>query len=189
MKLASTRVFPLVLMLALALLSFWLERTARDTSEPSSPNRHDADYSVERFTITDYGVDGAPVSTLSAVKMVHYPGDDTTVLAAPQLVQTRPARPRLVLSADRGTLSRDGADVYLNDNVLLVREPTDQVSEARMRTSYLHLDRARQLATSDREVQVEEPGRTLAGRGMEYDNAARRLTLLSQVRGNFEARP
>lgn len=189
MRLASTRVFPLVLMLALALLSFWLERTARDAPVPSAPNRHDADYSAERFTITDYGDDGTPESTLSAVKMVHYPGDDTTVLAAPQLVQTRPAQPRLVLSADRGTLSRDGAEVFLHDNVLLVREPLESIPEARMRTSFLHLDRVRGMARSDREVSIEEPGRTLVGRGMEYDNAARRLTLLAQVRGRFEVAP
>lgn len=189
MRLASTRVFPLVLMLALALLSFWLERTARDAPAPSAANRRDADYSAERFTITDYGSDGSPVSTLSAVKMVHYPEGDATVLAAPHLVQTRPAQPRLVLSADRGTLSRDGAELFLHDNVLLVREPLEQIPEARMRTSFLHLDRLREVVRSDREVSIEERGRTLVAHGMEYDNAARRLTLLAQVRGSFEVQP
>jgi lipopolysaccharide export system protein LptC len=187
-KLGATRVFPLVLMLALALLSFWLERTTRVTPTTSAPNRHDADYSVEHFTITDYGQDGSPESTLSAVRMVHYPDDDTTVLAAPQLVQTHTGQPRLSLSADRGTLSRDAVDIYLNDNVLLVRAALADVPEARMRTSYLHLQRVRGVATTDREVQIEEPGRTLAGRGMEYDNVAHRLTLLSEVRGRIEAK-
>jgi lipopolysaccharide export system protein LptC len=186
MRLGSTRLFPLVLMLALALLSFWLERAARQGPAPASPDRHDADYSVERFTITDFGSDGTPESALSAVKMVHYPHDDSTVLAAPHLVQTRPAQPRLVLSADRGTLSRDGADLFLNDNVLLVRAPDEGLPETRMRTSYLHLVRARALARTDREVRIEEGGRTLVGRGMEYDNEARRLSLRSQVRGSFE---
>jgi lipopolysaccharide export system protein LptC len=35
-------------------------------------------------------------------------------------------------------------------------------------------------------VRIEEGGRTLVGRGMEYDNEARRLSLRSQVRGSFE---
>ena len=189
MKLSSTRVFPLVLMLALALLSFWLERTTRQAPTASAPNRQDADYSVEHFTITDYGRDGTPESTLSAVRMVHYPSDDTTVLAAPQLVQTRTGQPRLTLSADRGTLSRDAEDIYLNDNVLLVRDARADVPEARMRTSYLHVQRARGIATTDREVQIEEPGRMLAGRGMDYDNASHQLTLRSDVRGRIEAKP
>ena len=188
MRLGSTRAFPLVLVLALALLSFWLERTAREAPVQSAPNRHDADFSAERFTITDYGRDGTPRSTLSALKMVHYPDDDSTVLAAPHLVQTRPGEPRLVLSAERGTLSRDGEEVFLNDNVLLVREPADGAPEARVRTSYLHVLPARGLARTDREVRVEERGRTLVGRGMEYDNEARRLLLQSQVRGSFEVK-
>jgi len=188
MKLASTRVFPLVLLTALALLSLWLERTAREAPAQATPNRHDADYSVERFSITDYGRDGTPKSTLSAVRMVHYPDDDSTVLAAPRLVQTRPGEPRLVLSADRGTLSRDGEEVFLNDNVLLVREPGEGVPETRMLTSYLHVLPGRGLARTDREVRIEEPGRTLVGRGMEYDNGARRLVLESQVRGSFEVK-
>ncbi|HEX5093486.1 MAG TPA: LPS export ABC transporter periplasmic protein LptC [Burkholderiales bacterium] len=188
MRLGSTRIFPLVLMLALALLSFWLDRTTREAPGPVAPNRHNADYSAEHFTITDYGRDGSPESTLSAIRMVHYPEDDTTVLAAPRLVRTRAGQPRLVLSADRGTLSRDAEDIYLNDNVLLVREAAGEVPEARMRTSYLHLQRTRGVATTDREVQIEEPGRMLAGRGMDYDNVARRLTLLSEVRGQIEAK-
>jgi lipopolysaccharide export system protein LptC len=188
MKLASTRVFPLVLMLALALLSFWLERTAREAPVLSTPNRHDPDYSAERFTIIDYGRDGTPVSTLSAVKMEHYPDDDSTVLAAPRLVQTRPGEPRFDLSAERGTLSRDGEEVFLNDNVVLVREPGEGLPETRMRTSYLHVVPSRALARTDREVRVEERGRTLVGRGMEYDNRARQLLLQSQVRGSFEVK-
>ncbi|MGH8721571.1 MAG: LPS export ABC transporter periplasmic protein LptC, partial [Burkholderiales bacterium] len=78
MRLSATRLFPLVLMLALALLSFWLERAARQEPAPSVLERHDPDYSVEQFTITDFSRAGAPESTLSAAKMVHYPDDDTT---------------------------------------------------------------------------------------------------------------
>jgi len=189
MRLSSARLFPLVLMLALALLSFWLERTARQAPATAAPHRHDPDYSVEQFSITDFGTDGTPRSTLSAVKMVHYPDDDTTVLAAPRLVQTRPAQPRLTLSADRGTLSRDGKDVFLNDNVLLVREPAESTPATRMSTSYLHMVPELATASTDREVRVEEPGRVLVGRGMHYDNQARRLILLSEVRGRFEVKP
>jgi LPS export ABC transporter protein LptC len=57
-----------------------------------------------------------------------------------------------------------------------------------MRTSYLHVVPSRALARTDREVRVEERGRTLVGRGMEYDNRARQLLLQSQVRGSFEVK-
>jgi lipopolysaccharide export system protein LptC len=188
-KLSSTRLLPLLLMVTLALLSFWLERTARESPAAGEQRPHDPDYTVEHFTISDFGRDGAPLSTLSAVKMVHYPDDDSTELAAPRLVHQRPAEPRLVVSADRGTLSRDAAEISLNDNVQLLREAGHGLPEARVRTSYLHLERERALARTDREVRVDEPGRTLVGRGMEYDNQARQLELQSQVRGSFGVKP
>jgi lipopolysaccharide export system protein LptC len=186
MRLSATRLFPLVLMLALALLSFWLERTAREAPAPASQQRHDPDYSVEQFIITDFSRAGAPASTLSAAKMVHYPDDDTTALVAPRLVQSRPEQPRLVLSADRGMLSRDGEEVFLHDNVVLLREALAESAATRMQTSFLHVVRDRSLVRTDREVTISERGRTLVGLGMEYDNAARRLQLQAQVRGVFE---
>jgi lipopolysaccharide export system protein LptC len=187
-RLSTTRLFPLVLMLVLALLSFWLERTSREAPAPAAQRRHDPDYSAEQFTITDFSRAGASESTLSANKMVHFPDDDSTVLVAPRLVQTRPALPRLDLSADRGTLSQDGAELFLYDNVLAVREAAGATPEARIQTSFLHVVRAKSIVRTDREVQVSERGRTLVGRGMEYDNVARQLTLHAQVRGSFEAK-
>lgn len=187
MRLSATRLFPLVLMLALALLSFWLERTARKAPAAQGQQRHDPDYSVEQFTITDFSRAGAPESTLSALKMVHFADDETTALVAPRLVQEKPQQPRLVLSADRGTLSRDGAEVFLYDNVVLLREAAAESGAARMQTSFLHVVRDRSLVRSDREVRISERGRTLVGLGMEYDNVSRQLTLQAQVRGSFEA--
>lgn len=189
MRLSTTRLFPLVLMLALALLSFWLERTAREEPALSAQLRHDPDYSVEQFSITDFSRAGAPVSMLSAAKMVHYPDDDTTALVAPRLVQSKAEQPRLVLSADRGMLSPDGAEVFLHDNVVLLREALAETGDSRVQSSFLHVMRARSLVRTDREVRISERGRSLVGLGMEYDNESRQLTLHAQVRGSFEAEP
>lgn len=186
MKLSATRLFPLLLMLALALLTFWLERAVREEDKHPSLRRHDPDYVVHKFTVTTYHRDGAPQSTLDAAKMVHYPDDDSTELLAPRVVQTKPSEPRMTLSADRGALSQDGEEVFLYGNVLLVREALADRPETRMTTSFLHVVRERSLVRTDREVSIAEEGRVLSGRGMEYDNEARRLSLRSQVRGRFD---
>ena len=54
--------------------------------------------------------------------MVHFPDDDSTALVAPRWCRRVPAEPRMTLSADRGTLSHDGEEMFLYDNVLLVRD-------------------------------------------------------------------
>ena len=104
MKLTTTRVLPLALMFSLAMLTFWLERAVRDEEPRSATRRHDPDYMINNFTTTSYNREGATESVLSAAQMLHYPDDDSTELLRPHVVQTRPSKPRLTVSAERGAL-------------------------------------------------------------------------------------
>lgn len=179
--------FPLVLMLALAGLTFWLERTVRE-EEGAHPSlrRHDPDYAVDNLAHTRFNVQGVVESTLAAAKMIHYPDDDSTDLVAPRMVQTKPNEPRVTLTADRGTLSQDGDEVFLYGNVLVVREAGPERAETRMRTSFMHVVQARSVFRTDRDVVITEEDRLLSGRGMEYHNDTKELFLRERVRGKFE---
>jgi lipopolysaccharide export system protein LptC len=185
MRIPTTRIFPLALMCALALLTFYLERTVREEDSHPSMRRHDPDYLITNFSATTYGKSGAPESTLFAAKMIHYPDDDSTELIAPRMVQTKKADERLTVSAERGALSRDGEEIFLYDNVRLVREAAGEQPEARLTTSFLHVVQDRNLALTDREVLIEEDNRSLAGRGMEYNFESGQLLLREEVRGKF----
>jgi lipopolysaccharide export system protein LptC len=175
----TTRLFPLLLMLSLALLTFWLERTVHDDPTKPPTRRHDPDYIVEKFTTTIYNRDGVAESTLSAERMLHYPDDDTTELHAPRVVQTKPREPRITLSAARGQLSRDGDEIFLYG----------ERSAARMTTSFLHVVRDRSLVRTNRPVEIVEEGRSLSGRGMEYDNQSGSFTLHADVQGRYLSKP
>jgi lipopolysaccharide export system protein LptC len=171
-------------MFSLALLTFYLERTVRDDAPTNGLRRHDPDYLVSNFTTTTYR-EGAAESILSAAKMIHYPDDDTTELTAPRVVQSKPKEPRITVSADRGLLSRSGEEVFLYDNVQLVREALEGAPEARMTTSFLHVVRDRSLARTDRDVLIVEDQRSLQGRGMDYNYDSGQLTLHANVRGQL----
>jgi lipopolysaccharide export system protein LptC len=184
-RLSTTRLFPLALMFSLALLTFYLERAVRDDDSHPATRRHDPDYLVANFTTTTYNKDGAAESILSAAKMVHYPDDDSTELTAPRVVQSKPREPRLTVQAERGTLSRSGEEIFLYDNVELVREADGEKPEARMTTSFLHVVRDRSIARTDRDVLIVEAERSLEGRGMEYNFDSGLLLLHADVRGRF----
>ena len=187
MRASSTRLFPLVLMLALAALTFWLEQTVRqEEGQHPALRRHDPDYVVDNLAHTRYNAQGAVESTLSARKMVHYPDDDSTDLVAPRVVQTKPEQPGVKVRAERGALSREGDEIFLYDNVVLTREADGRSPQARMTTSFLHMLRDRSLVRTDRAVKFEEPGRTLTGRGMEYHTDTRELSLAADVKGVME---
>jgi lipopolysaccharide export system protein LptC len=184
-RFSTTRIFPLALMLALALLTFYLERTVRDDESPPALRRHDPDYIVTNFTTTTYTGEGAVETVMSAERMVHYPDDDTTELFAPRVVYAKPQQPRFSVRAERGELSRDGDEIFLYGDVLLVRDAAANRPEARMTTEFLHVLRDRSLVRTDRLVKIVEGGRSLEGRGMEYNNASRELVLRADVIARF----
>src|SRR5262245_48560224 len=82
---STTRLFPLALMLTLALLTFWLDRAVRDDGAHPSLRRHDPDYIIDKFTSTTYARNGAPETILSADKMLHYPDDNSIALLSPRV--------------------------------------------------------------------------------------------------------
>jgi lipopolysaccharide export system protein LptC len=188
-RFSTTRLFPLGLMLALALLTFYLERTVREDDSPPALRRHDPDYLVTNFTTTTYNRDGAVETVMSAERMVHYPDDDTTELFAPRVMQAKPNQPRFSVRAERGQLSRDGDEIFLYGDVLLVRDAAADRPEARMTTDFLHILRDRSLVRTDRDVKIVEGSRSLSGRGMEYNNESRELVLRSDVHARFDTNP
>jgi len=186
-KFSTTRLFPLGLMLALALLTFYLERAVREDETPTAARRHDPDYYVVNFTTTTYNAEGAAETRMSAERMVHYPDDDTTELHEPRVLQSKPNEPRYSVRAERGQLSRDGDEVFLIGNVVLVREASEHGPEAHMTTEFLHILRDRSLVRTDKEVKIVEGSRSLQGRGMEYNNLSRELVLRHDVVARFNS--
>jgi lipopolysaccharide export system protein LptC len=186
LNLSATRLFPLLLMLALAGLTLWLELMVREDERLlPSPRRHDPDYIVDRLMHTRFNAQGVAESMLAAEKMLHYPDDDSTDLVAPRLVQTKANQPRVTVTADRATLSHDGEELFLYDNVLVVREAGAGQPEARMRTSFLQVARAQSVLRTDRDVVITEVDRVLSGRGMEYNNDSGQFHLRERVRGRY----
>lgn len=185
MNASLARLMPLMFVLALALISLWLERAVnREISHPST-HRHDPDYVVSRFTLTSFDARGHTESSVSAERMSHFPDSDTTEILGPRVVRSSGNRPAITVSAKRGVMSRDGLDIFLYDDVLLVRAAGDGYPQGTIETTYLYFNRTRSFASTDREIRFHQAGRTLSGRGMEYDGIVHRFVLKSDVRGSF----
>jgi lipopolysaccharide export system protein LptC len=189
MTTSSTRLFPLLIALLLAVLSYALERAVRDAPLAPEPRRHDPDYVVEHFVLTAYALDGSVEARASADKMLHYPDSGTTDIIALRAVLSKPGEPRYTGRAARGAIADDGEELFLYDNVVVVREADATRPEARLETQFLHVVGGRALARSDREVVLRDGGRELIGRGMEFHHESKRFFLRERVRGRFEAQP
>ncbi|MCJ7837985.1 MAG: LPS export ABC transporter periplasmic protein LptC [Burkholderiales bacterium] len=183
----ASNLFPLLLLLALAAGTLWLERAVQAPERDLSGKlRHDPDFIAEEFGVTKMSVTGKPEYSLSAARMLHYPDDESTDIVEPHLVQRHDDDPRIVVRAERGKVSRNGEEASFYGNVEVVREAGRGRSELRMRTEYLQIVPDQDIARTDKPVIITEGRSRLAGVGMELNNKTRQFKLLSQVRGTYD---
>lgn len=184
----TSTLFPLLLILALAAASLWLERAVQAPErDRSGKSRHDPDFIAENFGIIKMDAAGKPEYTLSAERMLHYPDDESTNIVAPRLIQRHVNAPPITIRAERGLVSRNGDEASFSGNVVVVREAGKGQSELRVQTEYLQVLPDRNLARTDKAVIITEGRSRLAGIGMELNSKTRQFDLRSQVRGTFNA--
>ena len=169
----ASSLFPLLLILALAAASLWLEHAVQAPErDKSGKTRHDPDFIAEDFGITKMDAAGKPEYILSAERMQHYPDDESTSVVAPRLVQRSDNANPVVIRADRGLILKKGGRGQ---------------SELRVQTEYLQVVPDRDLARTDKPVIITEGRSRLTGVGMEFNNKTRQFELQSHVRGTFDA--
>ena len=178
--------FPLLLLAALAALTFWLDRIVQPApvARPATA-RHDPDYIVESLSAMRMAPDGSIKHTLTARRMLHYPDDDSTRLETPRLVTHATRRAPVTITARQALLSSEGEDIYFHDDVRVTRAPFADKSELVVRTSYLHVIPDASVARTDRAVTITDANTTVHAVGLELNSETRVLKLLSSVRGTY----
>jgi lipopolysaccharide export system protein LptC len=187
MKARASTLFPLGLAMALAAITFWLERTVQMAAPaPRDMARNDPDSIATNVNTLILDEHGRLEATLGAAEMVHFPADDSTKLTEPRLVQLRDQQPPLRVRADRGTVSRDAEEVRFYGNVVVTRDATAERPALRAETAFLQVFPNQRLARTPERVVIVEGRSRLAGTGMVAEGRTDRITLESDVSGTFE---
>ena len=175
---------PLLLLLAAI---YWLNQQVQPLPPRTGISKpHNPDLIVSRFSATTLSEQGVPRFLMAAQKMIHYPDDDSTHLEEPQLTSFFPGRPTVYSSAKRGEVSSKGDEVFLYDEVMLVRAASATQSEMTFTTAYLHVVPDRELADTDRPVTMIDAYNVVHAVGLQLDNRARVIKLLAQVTSQHE---
>jgi lipopolysaccharide export system protein LptC len=185
MTLAS-RVRPwLTLLPLLGLLgaTYWLNQQAQpEPVKPDNSKLHEPDAIMENFSATNLNEQGAPSFFMAAKKLLHYPDDDSTTLDAPRITMLSEGQPAIHATAKFGTVSSKGDEIFLHDDVNVLREASARQDQLNLKTEYLHIIPDRHLANTDRAVTIVDAHNVIHAVGMEMDSKTRILKLLSQVR-------
>ena len=185
---SSTIVFPLALLSILALLTFWINHVV----QPSKPkldgsSRHDADYIMSNFVTTQTDINGDLRYKLAAVKMTHFPDDDTTNLQRPRYTQFAIGKAYTQAEGLRGYVASDGEEVQLVDNVKITRQAFAEKGEMTVETEYLYIRPNDGLASTKSPVVIRQAPKTVIyATGMIFEKKTRTVTLLHKVRAHYE---
>ena len=186
---AWSALLPLLLLLAAA---YWLNLQVQPLpAKIDNNNRHDPDFIISNFSATTLNEQGTPRFMIAAKKMLHYPDDDSTHLESPQLTSFLPDSPAMYVSAKNGSISGKGDEVFLRDEVKIVRAASAQSSsrgqsELIFTTTYLRIIPELDLADTDQAVTLTDAHNRINAVGMRLDNKARVIKLLSQVNSEHD---
>jgi lipopolysaccharide export system protein LptC len=170
-----------------AALTFWLDSVVQPPPpKRDGSTRHDPDIIVENFSALQLGEDGQPRFALAAIRMTHYPDDETTLLERPHFTRFSSTTAPLHALSQRGTVSKDGEATDLYDNVQVIREAYDSKSEMVLRTSSLHIIPDKELAMTDKPVTIDDAHTHMTGVGLKLDSKTRQFKLLSRVKVRYE---
>jgi len=169
---------PLLVLGMLVGLTLWLNQLVQPpTVRADGSRRHDPDLIVERFNARKLGEDGSVLYTLAARKMVHYPDDNSALLESVTLEAFEPQQPKMTVTADHGRLEEGGDRIWIEGNVVVVRDADASTERARLTTDRMLVLPDEGKARTTSEVRLDSASTQAVAQGLELDNRARTLRL------------
>jgi lipopolysaccharide export system protein LptC len=177
---------PALLLAGLAALTYWLDQRVQPLGPVRDGSHNEPDFVVENFNAVRLSPEGQARYAVRARRMVHYPDDSSTLLDYPELTHFDPQKSPVTIRANQGHLSKNGQNAYFSGDVQVRRAPYGTNPEMALYTSYLHVIPEQERAKTDREVTLVSGNSRLKSVGLEFDNKARTLTLLANVKGSYD---
>jgi lipopolysaccharide export system protein LptC len=178
---------PLIPLLMLLAGTYWLNQQVQPIGPKSDDRkRHDVDYSVENLSSVTLDEHGKARYLMTTEKMWHYPDDDTTFLKFPHFVSLQQNRAPLITWSETGKISSHGDEVFLYNNVKVVRLADNEQDKLTFSTDYLHIIPDKDQADTDHPITLITAHDTVQGIGMKLDNKLLTAQLLSNVRATHE---
>ena len=176
---------PMAILLLLAALSFWIERSVQVTANGSQAAKTDPEGIMENFDALRTDPEGKPHYRLSAKRLKHYSGSKLTELELPRFVQLDAESGEVSAAARQATVSSDGNEVDLRDGVVVERAARPGQSAMTLRTAQLLVYPERDLLRAPGAVDIRDDTLVLRAGAMEYDARLRVIKLTGRVQARY----
>ena len=180
---AQVSFFPVVIGLLLAGMSYWLAIVSSPPDEDRSGQfRHDPDAVVGKFTVNTFNQQGIKKDSLTAQSAEHYPDDESTMLAKPNLVHANAgSMPPTTVKSDQAFLNSDQSEVELVGNVVGFRPAYNGRESVTFNTTQITVYTDEERAETKHRVKVYQGKDWMAGTGFDMDNVTQVYNFHSHV--------
>jgi len=169
---------PLAALALLVGLTLWLNQLVQPVgARGDASKRHDPDVMVQNFKARKLDEHGLVRYTLVARKMVHYPDDDSALLDTVTLEAFEPKQPKMTITADHGRLEQGGDRVWIEGNVVIVREADAKLAPARLTTDKMLVLPDEGIARSAGVVHMTSADGSATAASLELNNKTRTMQL------------
>jgi lipopolysaccharide export system protein LptC len=182
---------PLVFMGTLALLTYWLVRTAPPIAEPETKKAisHSPDYFLEGFSVKTFDATGRIKSEVSGEKARHFPDTQWLEIDSIRIRSFDESGRLTTATATRGLTNEDGSEVQLIGKAVVVREADTTGIKTTPRTEYrgefLHAFLNTEQVKSSKPVELLRGKDRFSADSLDFDNIEQRLVLQGRVRGTL----
>jgi lipopolysaccharide export system protein LptC len=174
---------PLLLMVALALVTWWLVKNSPRPLGDEAPaaQRSDPDYTMSGFTMERYDSQGRLKLRMDGTRMRHFPATDRIEIDEVR-IRSITADGRVTLAQARQAVANsDGSEVQLLGGAEVTSERSEG-SPLWMRGEFLHAFLVTERIRSHLPVQLRVGSAEMQVAGLEYDHPAGRLDLKGPMR-------
>lgn len=174
---------PLILLIFLALLTFWLDRITRPSEQGGGDDLYvNPDYIVDDISGIRMDHERGIQRKFTAERLFHYLDEEITQMEQVSFINIEPEKPLMRLSADRAEIKSKGKNIYLTGNVTAIRGTDDEKSKITLMTDFLQLIPDESLVKTDRAVTIARLNTTIHSTGLEFNNHIGEIQLLSKVK-------
>lgn len=169
---------PLAILLLLAGLSFWIERSVQSSADGGQAAKTDPEGIMENFNALRTNPAGQPQYRLSAKRLKHYSGSKRTEMESPRFVQLDAQTGEVSTTARQATISPAGDEIDLRDDVSIVRAARTGQSAMTLRTARLLVYPEHKILRAPGAVNIRDGTLDMRAGAMEY-NANRSIIKLT----------
>ncbi len=188
---------PLLLMVTLALGSYWLVKLApiHKAETVDKVLTHDADYVLHEFFVKTFTPDGRLKSKLLGEIARHFPDTDTTEVEGVRINSfNEKGRLTTITSANQAVSNADTSEVQFSGDAKSVREAATDASgqwqpKLEIRGEFLHAYTQEERIKSHLPVTLQRGNSIVSAGALEYDNLSRVANLHGRVIAILPATP